>query len=56
MLTAWTVRPWDKMLMASGDMTEWVIVPRDTVDAWPDTASDSCNPTSACGEAVRARV
>ena len=35
--------------MASGDMSEWVILPRDTVDAWPDTASDSCNPTSACG-------
>ena len=37
------------MLMASGDMSEWVILPRTTIDAFPDTASDSCDPPSVCG-------
>ena len=32
------------MLFASGDLAEWVIIARDTVDAWPDTGgSPSCD-------------
>jgi hypothetical protein len=35
--------PWDKMLMASGDMTEWVILPRDLVDGFGEEGTPSCN-------------